>query len=53
MPLNETLQKKKKNNTVQESRRTETGLAMKYFLFLFEAGSHEDHEGHELKRVGS
>lgn len=45
--------KKKRTMKVQESRRTETGPAMKYFFFLFETRSHEDHEGHELKRVGS
>lgn len=28
----------KKNNTVQESRRTETGLALKYFSFFLRQG---------------
>lgn len=36
---------------VQESRRTETGLATIYFFFLFETGSRVDREGHKLKRV--
>lgn len=48
MPWNETLQKQK-TMKVQESRRTETGLAMKFFFFLFETGSHVDREGHKLK----